>query len=134
MYCFVYCCLSFSPFSFGHCVVLTDYDYPFIIFKLFVHGRIISLRGDAWAHRTSLTPLPFVKVPVPSQESRRLCIYVVKVSILPLSTNLMLNFIIFQTPWSFFFFIFLFETANRFVAYIAFHITQNTLFFNIIYL
>jgi len=96
-----------------------------------VHGRIISLRGAAWAHRTSLTLLPFIKVPVPSQETGRLCIYVVKVSILPLSTILMLNFVIFQTPWSFYF-IFLFETANRFVAYIALHIIQNTLFFNII--
>jgi hypothetical protein len=80
---------------------LTDYDYPFGIFKLFVHGRIISLRGDAWAHITSLTLLPVIKVPLPSQESGRLCIYVVKVSILPLSTILMLNFVIFQTPWSF---------------------------------
>jgi hypothetical protein len=33
------CCLSFCPFSVGHCVVLlrlTDYDYPFGISKLFL--------------------------------------------------------------------------------------------------
>ena len=36
--CFVDRCLSFYPFSFGHCVVcssITDSDYPFGIFKLF---------------------------------------------------------------------------------------------------
>ena len=37
--CFVYRCLSFGPFSFGHCVVCSSLiyepDYPFVIFKLF---------------------------------------------------------------------------------------------------
>ena len=30
---------------------------------------IIPLRGDAWAHKTSLTLPLFIEVPVPSQES-----------------------------------------------------------------
>jgi len=38
--CFVEYCLSFCPFSFGHCVVysssITDYDYSFGIFNLFI--------------------------------------------------------------------------------------------------
>jgi hypothetical protein len=39
--CFVHRCLSFCPFSFGHFVArsvlrLTDSDYPFGIFKLFL--------------------------------------------------------------------------------------------------
>ena len=38
--CFVERCLSFCPFSFGHCVVYPtsskDFDYPFGIFKLFL--------------------------------------------------------------------------------------------------
>ena len=37
---FVYRCLSFCTFSFGHCIVCsssnTDYDYPFGISKLFI--------------------------------------------------------------------------------------------------
>ena len=36
-------CLSFCPFSVSHCVVcpalLTDSDYPFGIFKLFVQSK-----------------------------------------------------------------------------------------------
>ena len=35
--------------------------------------RIISLRGEVWAHNTSLTPPLLFKVPVPSQDSGRLC-------------------------------------------------------------
>jgi hypothetical protein len=34
--CFVDRCLSFCAFSFGHCVVCSDSDYPFGIFKLFL--------------------------------------------------------------------------------------------------
>ena len=33
-----------------------------------MHDRIISLRGEGLSHKTSLTPSPFIKVPVPSQE------------------------------------------------------------------
>jgi hypothetical protein len=34
-----------------------------------VHHRIISLRGEDCAHKTSLTPPLFIEVPVPIQES-----------------------------------------------------------------
>jgi len=34
-----------------------------------LHDRIISLRGEAWAYKTSLTPPPFIEVPVPSLEN-----------------------------------------------------------------
>jgi hypothetical protein len=38
--------------------------------------RIISLRGKAWVHKTSLTPPPLIEMPAPSQERARLCISV----------------------------------------------------------
>ena len=42
MQCFVDRCMAFCPFSFGHCIVallrFTDSDYPFGIFKLFLHA------------------------------------------------------------------------------------------------
>ena len=41
-----------------------------------LHDRIISLRGKAWAHKTSLTLSLYIQVPVPSQESRRPYIYI----------------------------------------------------------
>jgi len=31
--------------------------------------RIISLKGEVWAHETSLILPPFIKVPVPSREN-----------------------------------------------------------------
>jgi hypothetical protein len=37
-----------------------------------------SLRGDAWAHKTSLTLPLFTEVPVPSQKSERSCICVLE--------------------------------------------------------
>ena len=43
--CFVDCCLSFCSFSFGHCVVcsssISDSDYPFGIFKLFIQYNYV---------------------------------------------------------------------------------------------
>jgi hypothetical protein len=42
----------------------------------------------AWAHKTSLIPPPYFKVPVPSQESERSCICMLGISILPLSVIL----------------------------------------------
>ena len=41
-----------------------------------LHDCIISLRGEVWVHKTSLTPPLFIEVPVPSQESERSCICV----------------------------------------------------------
>jgi hypothetical protein len=32
-----------------------------------LHGRIISLRREAWDHKTSLTPPLFIEVPVLSE-------------------------------------------------------------------
>jgi hypothetical protein len=44
----------------------------------------ISRSGEVWVHKTSLIPPPFIEVPVPSQESKRSCICMLEVSILPL--------------------------------------------------
>ena len=72
-----------------------------------LHESIISLKGEAWGHKASLSPTHNIEVPVssqesersclcmlgvPSQESERSCICVSGVSILPLSTILLLNF------------------------------------------
>jgi hypothetical protein len=56
--CFVDRCLSFCPFSFGELSVLcqsTDSDYPFGIFKLFLHEVRYDLNMSTWhtwAHYT----------------------------------------------------------------------------------
>jgi hypothetical protein len=71
-----------------------------------LHGRIISLRGEVWSHKNSTPPL-FIEVPVPSQESERSCIYVIEISILPLSPILIFDFGIVLTAWCSLFFIFL---------------------------
>jgi hypothetical protein len=44
-----------------------------------------SLKEEAWAHKTSLTPPPFIEIPVPSQESEWSCICMLGASIWPLS-------------------------------------------------
>jgi len=46
-----------------------------------LHGRIISLRGDIWAHITSLTPPRFIEVPVLIQKSERVTFSVLGVSV-----------------------------------------------------
>ena len=58
----------------------------------YLHDRIISLRGKIWANTTSLTPPLFIEVSVPSNESKRSCICVLEVSILPLSKILIFDF------------------------------------------
>ena len=50
-----------------------------------LHHRIISVRGGVWAHKTSFTPQLFIEVPASSQESERSYIFVLWISILPLS-------------------------------------------------
>ena len=70
--------------------------YIFMLFHQYIHvwgfaflltcGKhlyvcIISLKGDIWAHKTSLTPPFFIEAPAPSQESKRWCIDVFGVSI-----------------------------------------------------
>jgi len=52
------------------CILLTH--------KKHLHDRIIWLRGEVWAHKTSLTSQLFIEVPVPSQESERSCICVLR--------------------------------------------------------
>jgi len=37
------------------------------------HDRIISLRGEVWAHKTGLSPPLFIEVLILSQESERSC-------------------------------------------------------------
>ena len=44
--------------------------------SLVLHGRIISLRGQVWVHKTSLTQSLFIEVYVPREESERTCICV----------------------------------------------------------
>ena len=39
-----------------------------------LHDPIISLRGEVWAHKTTLVCSLFIEVPVLSQESERSCI------------------------------------------------------------
>ena len=58
-----------------------------------LHDRIISLRGDVWDHKISLTPPLFIEVPVPIQEHERSCICVLGVSIFPLSMILIFDFL-----------------------------------------
>jgi hypothetical protein len=48
-----------------------------------LHDRIISLRGEIWAHHSSLTLPLFIEVSVSSQDNGR---HVLEVSNLPLST------------------------------------------------
>ena len=50
-----------------------------------LHDRIISLKGDAWDHNTSLSPPFSIEVSVSCQESMRSFIGVVRISILPFS-------------------------------------------------
>jgi hypothetical protein len=51
--------------------------------------------------KTNLTPPPFIEVHVTSQESDKLCICVLGVSILPLSTIFLLKFRTVLTVWYF---------------------------------
>jgi hypothetical protein len=57
-----------------------------------LHDYIISLRGQVWAQKTSLTPPLLIEVPVPRQESEQSCICVLGVLILPLYTIFLLDF------------------------------------------
>jgi hypothetical protein len=52
-----------------------------------LHDHIISLIGYVWAHKTSLTPPPFIKVSVSYQESELSCICVLGVHIVLVFTN-----------------------------------------------
>ena len=71
--------------------------------------RIFSQRGDAWSHKTRITPLLLIEVQLPSQESEQ-CSYVLGVSSLPLSMTLLFEFGMVLTVW---YFLFLFYSYNH---------------------
>jgi hypothetical protein len=50
----------------------------------YLHDRIISLRGQVWAHKTNLIPSHVIKVHVPSKGCERSCISVLFGSVLSL--------------------------------------------------
>jgi len=85
------------------------------MWKVLAIDCIISLRGQVWAHKTYLSPTFFIGVLVPSQESERSGIYVLWVSIVPLSTILILDFGIVPTVWNILFFI-LFNQARIWIS------------------
>jgi hypothetical protein len=55
-------------------------------------NKKMLMRGTVWADKTSLTAPLFIEVPVPSQESERSCICVLRVSIVPLFTIFLIGF------------------------------------------
>ena len=67
-------------------------DGIILTYRKHLHNCIISLSGEVWVHKTSLTPLLFNEEPVRSQKSQRSCNCVLVVSILPLSTILLFDF------------------------------------------
>jgi len=40
-----------------------------LAYRKHFYERIISLRGETWAHKTRLTPILFIEGSVPSQEN-----------------------------------------------------------------
>jgi hypothetical protein len=46
------------------------------MWKTLKRGRVISLKGHVWAHKTSLTPPLFI---VPNQEYKRKCRYAINI-------------------------------------------------------
>ena len=81
------------------------------------HDRIISLRGQVWAHKTSLTPPLFIGVPVPSQKSKRSYIYALGVSIMPLFYDFYIWFWNFSDSVLFFCFFFFFILQKLQLSY-----------------
>ena len=65
------------------------------------HDRITSLREEVKVHKTSLTPPLFIEVLVPSQGCELSCMFLLRVSILPLSKILIFYFGIVPTVWYF---------------------------------
>jgi len=49
-----------------------------------LYERIISVRGETWAHKTRLTPILFIEGSVPCQKNECWCICALGVSILHL--------------------------------------------------
>ena len=68
----------------------------YLIKSSLVHRN--PFRGEVCPHKISITLPPFIEVPVQIQKSERLCIYMLEVSMFPLSTNFLLDPIL----WYFF--------------------------------
>jgi hypothetical protein len=69
-------------------------------FRKHLHVRIISQRGEVWAHRTSLAPPLLLTCLYQARKVSKLsCIYVLVVSILSPFTNLLLDFRTALTVW-----------------------------------
>ena len=68
--------------------------YKFVnIFTMpFIDAALIIIQFEVWAHKTCLPPPMFIEVHVLSHESEWLCICVLGVSILPLSTICFIGF------------------------------------------
>ena len=84
-----------------------------------LHDPIISIRGEGWIYKTSLTPPLFIEVPVPSQESERSCICLLIILTMPLFTILIhvLDLGIVPTVSYFFFFFILLDNIPFFTHY-----------------
>ena len=66
-----------------------------------LHDHTISLRGDMVAHKTSLTPSHFTEEPVARHEFEWLCVCVLLISTLSLSTISIVDFRTVPTVWYF---------------------------------
>jgi hypothetical protein len=62
---------------------------------------IVSLRGQVWVHKTSLTPTFVTEVSVPSKKREHSCICELGVSILPFSAIFLLDIGTVVTVWYF---------------------------------
>ena len=64
----------FGESSRGHNFTMTSILYVrvgiFLKCGKYLHDLVISLRGEVWFHKTSLTPPYFIEVSVPSQVSK----------------------------------------------------------------
>jgi hypothetical protein len=85
-----------------------------------LHDRIISLTAETWTHTTILTLPLFIEVLGPNTESERSCIFVLQVSILPLSMIFLFVFGEFYRHSGIFFFIF-FGVNNILSSYVLYY-------------
>ena len=85
----------------GYFYTITSKSFDNFYCRKHLHDRMHSLRGEGWAHKSSLIPPPVIEVPVPSQGSAQSCICVLRVSIFPLSRFLIFDFGIVPTVWYF---------------------------------
>jgi len=76
-----------------------------LLYEKLLHDHIISLRGEVWDNKISLTPPLFIEIPVPSQECDQSCIVVLGLSILHISTSFLLDCGTVLSLWYFLFFI-----------------------------